>query len=63
MLQGHYIYIYSDLTGNEEKPFSTVAEEGLWSKPQVQSNKAFEYLVMILITQWWNTQWVVTRKE
>ena len=41
------------------KFFSTVPEETLWSKLQVQSNKAFQYLG---ITQWWNSQWVTTRK-
>ena len=34
------------------KSFSTVVEEALWSMLQVQPSRAFEYLGMILITQW-----------
>ena len=45
------------------KSLYTEVEEALWSKLQVQSNKAFKCVGMILITQWWNTQWVTTRKD
>ena len=44
------------------KSFSTVVEKSLWMKLQAKSEKTFEYLANIPITQWWNTQWVTTKK-
>ena len=44
------------------KAFSTVVEETYWMKLQEQSERAFNYLTKIPITQWQNMQWITTRK-